>query len=207
MALPRLADILPDFGGGAQFMRADMMSPQAVMAPEPVHVRDVEAEIAAAVEAARQEVEERLARQHAEEIIEIERRHAAEFDKVRAEFATGAGERIAGALSAMERQVTDRVMSSCARVLGQFMGDALKERSLESLEGAIRRAIRDNDSVRIAISGPHSLYEPIAAALGKDAGRIEFSESTGFDITVTVGDRIFETRLGEWSTSVEEILA
>ncbi len=205
-----LVDVLPDFGevASATFMHSAVhAAPESDHLPELEPAPDVDSIVAEAVDRAVRETEERLALAQAEGLIEVERRHAAELDALRKELGEKAGHRIADQFAEAERRMTELVMAGCARTLGQVMGDALKERSLEALAKAIRNAVRDDDAVRVRVSGPQSLYEPLLASLGTLAGRLDFDERPGFDAAVTIGDHVIETRIGEWAAAVEEILA
>lgn len=211
MARALLVDVLPDFGEVASAAFVHSATDPSLESVDHFDTEaappDVDALIATAVEKGIRETEERLALAQAEGLIEVERRHAAELDALRAELGDKAGRRIAEQFAALERQVTELVLAGCARTLGQVMGDALKDRSLDALAKAIRNAVRDDDAIRIRITAPQSLYEPLASALDTLAARIEFEERPGFDAIVNIGEHVIETRMGEWATAVEEILA
>jgi len=61
--------------------------------------------------------------------------------------------------------------------------------------------------VRIGVRGPLSLFEPLSAALGSRAANLDFTEASGFDLTVTIDETVFETRIAEWSASLSEVLS
>ena len=62
-------------------------------------------------------------------------------------------------------------------------------------------------AVRIGVRGPLSLFETLQAALGSRAANLDFVEAPGFDLTVTIDEAVFETRMAEWSATLSEALS
>ena len=62
-------------------------------------------------------------------------------------------------------------------------------------------------AARIGVRGPLSLFEPLKAALGSRAANLDFAEAPGFDLTVSIDETVFETRIAEWSASLSEVLS
>lgn len=204
MARAQLADLLQDFGARPHAPARLSAAPSSGAAAP---AQDIDAILREAVAAAEAELALRLAGEHEAALAQAQQRHAAELDALQAGFAAQAAERIAGEMSRVEERVTELTLAATARILSQLMGDALKERSLAALGDVIRRALRDDDAVRIEVRGPRSIYEPLLAALGDRAAQLHYEETSGFDLTVAIGERLFETRLGEWAGLVGETLA
>ena len=61
--------------------------------------------------------------------------------------------------------------------------------------------------MRIAVRGPLSLFETLKASLGPRAANLDFIEAPGFDLTVTIDEAVFETRMAEWSATLSEVLS
>ncbi|BAB49939.1 mlr2930 [Mesorhizobium japonicum MAFF 303099] len=110
-------------------------------------------------------------------------------------------------IDAMETRVTDLVAATVARIIGGVVSDDLQKRSLEALAGAVREAVGDGEAVRIAVRGPLSLFETLKASLGPRAANLDFIEAPGFDLTVTIDEAVFETRIAEWSATLSEVLS
>ena len=91
-------------------------------------------------------------------------------------------------------------------MLAAILSDDLQKRSLDELQRVIRNALTDNEAVGIRIHGPLSLFEAVKPALGKRAEQIAYVESAGFDLTVTIDESIFQTRMAEWSEALTEVL-
>ncbi|TIU24661.1 MAG: hypothetical protein E5W38_30465, partial [Mesorhizobium sp.] len=87
------------------------------------------------------------------------------------------------------------------------VSDDLQKRSLDALTRTIGAAVADSEAVRIGVRGPLSLFEPLKAALGDRAANLDFTEAPGFDLTVTIDETVFETRIAEWSASLSEVLS
>ncbi|RUW95780.1 hypothetical protein EN851_11830 [Mesorhizobium sp. M8A.F.Ca.ET.208.01.1.1] len=201
-----LFDLLPDFGARAQ--RASQPQPAAEHMPEaaapPADIGTLIAEAVAQAEAA---LGERLAATH-QAALEAERQANAEEARAFLDsFGGDVGKAVSSRLDAMEARVTDLVGATVARVIGGVVSDDLRKRSLEALAGAIREAVRDGEAVRIAVRGPLSLFETLKASLGPRAENLDFIEAPGFDLTVTIDEAVFETRMAEWSATLSEVLS
>jgi hypothetical protein len=203
-----LFDLLPDFGARTQ--RADQ--PWAAVDPQhkpeaPSPQADIGTLIAEAVVQAEAALEARLSSAH-EAALEAERQANAEEARV---FLAGLGDDIGKAISlridATEARVTDLVVATVARIIGGIVSDDLQKRSLEALSSAVREAVGDSEAVRIAVSGPLSLFETLKASLGPRAANLDFVETPGFDLTVAIDEAVFETRMAEWSTTLSEVLS
>jgi hypothetical protein len=211
MASAALFDLLPDFGSlaprtdQAATLRdaAHMPAAPAPLAPQ----ADIGVLIAEAVADAEAALESRLAVAH-QAALEAERQ--ASDDAARAfleSFGGDLGAAMAARIEAMEQRVAELAGSTVARIIGGLLNDDLQERSLQALSRAIGAAVADNEAVRIGVRGPLSLFEPLKAALGSRAANLDFTEAPGFDLTVSIDETVFETRIAEWSASLSEVLS
>ncbi|MEO4001564.1 hypothetical protein [Mesorhizobium sp. CAU 1732] len=168
---------------------------------------DIDSLVADAVAQAEAALTERLEREHAD-MLQIERdRHAEELMEFQKNFAEEASIRIQAGIEEMEARIVDLTSAVTARILGSLLTDDMRERSLERLSEIIREALHDDEAVRIRVKGSMPLYEALKMKLPAHADQFDFSESAGFDLSVTIDDSVFETRLAEWSTALSEVLA
>lgn len=182
----------------------DLPAFEDVPAFEPV---DTEALIAEAVAAAEAALTERLAQEHAD-ALQVERdRHAEELAELQAQFAQEAGEKIDAALDAMETRIIELTGAVTARILGVVLTDDIRERSIERLAEIVRKALTDDEAVRIHVRGSLPLFDALKTKLPRYAEQFDFAESTNFDLSVTIDDSVFETRLAEWSSLLAETLS
>jgi hypothetical protein len=211
MASAALFDLLPDFGSlaprtdQAATLRDAAHMPAAPAPPAPQ--ADIGVLIAEAVADAEAALESRLAVAH-QAALEAERQ--ASDDAARAfleSFGGDLGAAMAARIEAMEQRVAELAGSTVARIIGGLLNDDLQERSLQALSRAIGAAVADNEAVRIGVRGPLSLFEPLKAALGSRAANLDFTEAPGFDLTVSIDETVFETRIAEWSASLSEVLS
>jgi hypothetical protein len=207
MGANALFDLLPDFG--ARPARVEPASSARPMrpVPEPPPAVDVDALIAAAVTRAEAELSARLGAAHQAEREAESEAHAAETKALLASLGDDLGRTIGAHLEALEGRVTDLVGSQAARILGTLLADDLQQRSLVALASTVRETIGDAEAVRVRVSGPLSLYETLREALGPRGKNLDFVEAPGFDLTVTIDDAVFETRMAEWSQALSEILS
>lgn len=213
-----LAAALKDFGA-PQLAAAEAFAAPAADFPEGpefdpptadlpvVEQVDTEALIAEAVASAEAVLEERLAQEHAD-TLQLERdRHAEELAEFQQRFAEEACEKIATAIEEMESRIVALTSAVAARILGGILTEELRDRSIARLAAHIRDALADGEAARIRIRGSQPLYEALKAKLPGHAEQFDFAEGVGFDLSVTIDDSIFETRLAEWSSALAEALA
>ena len=208
-----LSDFLPDFAARLHHPddpEADREQPQKLQeTPAPVAQpkTDLDALIRDEVAKAEAQVTERLSAIY-EATLQAEREnHAAELDRVRAELGSKAGAAISSRLDEMETEVGLLATSLTARIISGLLTEDIQKRSLESLSRSILDAMHDREAVRIQVRGPQSLFEPLRTALGERAGNLQFIETPGFDLTVSIDGNLFETRLSEWSSALSGALS
>ncbi|MBZ9848680.1 hypothetical protein LB565_11875 [Mesorhizobium sp. CA14] len=208
MASAALFDLLPDFGSrtsAASQAPKDRDIQHMPAAPTPQ--ADIGALIAEAVADAEAALEARLALSH-QAALDAERQANDEAAKAFLEsFGGDLGAAVATRIEAMERRVVELAGATVARIVGGLLSDDLQQRSLQALSQAIDAAVADSEAVRIGVRGPLSLFEPLKAALGPRAANLDFTEAPGFDLTVTIDETVFETRIAEWSASLSEVLS
>ncbi|CDX31906.1 conserved hypothetical protein [Mesorhizobium sp. SOD10] len=209
MASAALFDLLPDFGsrtphaGQPPKDRGDVQQMPAAPAPQ----ADIGALIAEAVADAEAALEARLALSH-QAALDAERQANDEAAKAFLEsFGGDLGAAVATRIEAMEQRVAELAGATIARIVGGFLSDDLRQRSLQALSQAISAAVADSEAVRIGVRGPLSLFEPLKVALGSRAANLDFTEAPGFDLTVTIDETVFETRIAEWSACLSEVLS
>ncbi|WP_421916491.1 hypothetical protein [Mesorhizobium sp.] len=203
-----LFDLLPDFGARAQHG----VQPRSADEPDhkpaaPAPQADIGALIAEAVTQAEAELEERLTAAH-REALEAERQANADEAKAFLEsLGDDVGKAVALRIDMMEARVTELVGATVARVVGGIVSEDIQKRSLEALARSVREAVDDSEAVRIGVRGPPSLFETLRTALGQRAANLDFVEAPGFDLTVTINEAVFETRMAEWSATLSEALS
>lgn len=206
-----LVDVLQDFGASA---RQPSRATERVPAPKPEEPHPPALapglqpdRIAQAVAQAEAALAERLNAEHAEAIAARESRHAAEIQQMQTEFGEHVGRLVGARLAELESRVVGLTSSVVARILGVALSDDVKQGAIDELGRSIIAAIGDREAVRIRVRGPVSLYEALKPGLGRFAERVEFGEAAGFDLTVSVDNTLFETRMAEWSAALSEVLA
>ncbi|TKT77492.1 hypothetical protein [Aquamicrobium sp. LC103] len=214
MARRALADALVDFAAAPPLAPAPVpyslgeFGPGSGMEnPEPVELPDIDGMIAAAVTEAEAALAERLSQEHAEALEAQRERHAAELAELTNQLAAEASARVASRIQEMEERIVELTTSVTARILGMTLTEELRDRSIESLGRTIHDALLDDEAVRIKVRGPVTLYEALKAAMPAHAGHLDFAESPGMDLSVSIDGTIFETRLADWRESLAEALS
>lgn len=215
MQAPALADVLEDFGYRRPaapeilpFAFGDMPSSPG-MVPEPAAVGpDIEELIRAEVEKAEHDLAERLGAEHEAALAAERERHAAEIDALHRQFGETIGTAVAGEMARVQETVTALITSVTARILGPVLTADLHRRSIAALAATVREAMQDDESIRVRVAGSPALYEALCAAVGDKVAHVfDFTESPATDLTVRIDERLFETRLSEWSAAMEETLS
>ncbi|KRB19300.1 MULTISPECIES: hypothetical protein [Mesorhizobium] len=207
MASAALFDLLPDFGTRAPRVSQPQATSEHKLEASAPPQADIGTLIAEAVAQAEATLAERLVAAH-DAALEAERQANAEEARIFLESLGGdIGNAVSTRIDAMEARVTGLVAATVARIIGGVVSDDLQKRSLEALAGAVREAVGDGEAVRIAVRGPLSLFETLKASLGPRAANLDFIEAPGFDLTVTIDEAVFETRMAEWSATLSEVLS
>jgi hypothetical protein len=203
-----LFDVLTDFGSATRRPLADPMEPVIVdPVEEAVQAFDYAAALAGGIAEAEAALAERLAAEYGASIAEMESRHAAELASIQADLGKQAAAIVNERLDAMREQISASTAAIAARVLGTMVTDDLSRRSIEALAVTIGAALEDREAVRIRVRGAPALCEALHDAMGARADQVDFAPGEGFDLTVTIDESILETRLGEWSHALTEVLA
>ncbi|WP_157016389.1 hypothetical protein [Mesorhizobium xinjiangense] len=168
---------------------------------------DVDALVAEAVTAAEAALTESL-NAEAEEALAAEReRHAAALAAVQEQFSAETSEKLLERLNEMESRLADLTTTIVARLLTPVLGGEAQTRAVERLATLIGEAVRDSDAVRIQVQGSASLCEALRQRAETWTASIEFSETGDHDLTVTVDENVYQTRLGAWSEAISEAVA
>lgn len=219
MAVHPLARALKDFGAPPAEMESFTPAP-AFPAPDANFsaMPDVpefpmpdtgadEARLEEAVAQAEAALRERLEQEHAE-ALQIERdRHAEEIAELHVRFADETADRIKASLDDMEQRLIELTSTVAARILGVVLTEDVRQRSVERLSGLIADALGDAEAVRVRVRGSLPLFETLKEKLPDYADRLDYAEGPGVDLSVTIDDSVFETRLAEWSAALAEVMA
>ena len=208
MASPAIADLLTDFAPARGRVAASLpQAPARASALEPAPEKpNVEAIVAQAVARAERETAERLELTHREAPQAEREAHARELEALNVRQGEELAARITAAMQEAERQLISVSSEAAARVLSHFLSEQIVGRAVAELARTIRIAVADADGLRIRVRGPQSLFLPLEAAMGDLSKYLEFTESPGADLTVTVNETLFETRLADWSTALSEVM-
>lgn len=213
-----LANALKDFSETAPARHESFVDvpsfpamPEVELPPMPelpeVEPVDVDALIAEAVAAAEQQLAERLAEEHAASLQAERDRHAQDIAELHQQFADETSTKVLAGIEEMEQRLVELTGSVAARILGNFLTEDIRNRSLQKLADLINTALTDGESVRIRAQGSLPFFQALQEKLPTYADQLAFTESPNFDLTVTIDDSVYETRLAEWSSVLAEALA
>ncbi len=212
MASTMLSNALRDFGAKPppQARGPNIEARQAPPALSRAPFADADrraAEIAEAVADAETRLAERLHAEHERQLDAEREAHQSELARLRDEFSSEAAREIAAKLDTLEERLVEVTSSVVARLLAVVMTEHVQKRSLEALARSIHDALADKEAVTIRVTGPVSLYESLQELLGPLAEKLMHVESTDVDLTVSFDERVYETRLAEWSEALSEAVA
>ncbi len=201
-----LVDALPDFGPrfAPRAAAPSVVAPVAVQSEPAI---DIEKLVAAEIAQAEAALAERLQALHNAEIEALETAHHDQAEQLAHQLGAQAAAAIARAFDDAERRLLSHLDAAASRVLSAFLGDELQKRAVDALARTVAATLADRDAVRVRVSGPLHLSEPLANALGARAAQMEFTEAPGLDLAVDIDGNLIETRLSEWSAAIAETLA
>lgn len=213
-----LANALKDFGEAAPAASEAFLDtrsfpalPEMNLEPMPtfpaVEPVDVDALIAEAVAAAEEQLSDKLAGEHAASLQAERDRHEQDIAELHQQFAEEASTKVLAAVVEMEERLVELTGSVTARILGNFLTEDIRTRSLQKLADLIKDALTDGETARIRAQGSLSFFQALTDRLPGYADQLAFTESPNFDLTVTIDDSVYETRLAEWSAALAEALA
>lgn len=213
-----LANALKDFGEAAPAASETFLDtrsfpalPEMSLEPMPtfpaVEPVDVDALIAEAVAAAEEQLSDKLGGEHAASLQAERDRHERDIAELHQQFAEEASTKVLAAVVEMEERLVELTGSVTARILGNFLTEDIRTRSLQKLADLIKDALTDGETVRIRAQGSLSFFQALTDRLPGYADQLAFTESPNFDLTVTIDDSVYETRLAEWSAALAEALA
>jgi hypothetical protein len=212
MSVIALAAALQDFGA-RRFAESFEMPPRPALEivaasppPPDFDAPEYQERLREEVERAETALEARLAEEH-QAAFEAERQgHAEQVARLIATIGADAGSTIAEKFAEMENRIGELVTAATARILGGLLSEDVERRSLEELARIVRDAVGDRDAVRVQVRGPQSMFEALSAAVADRAKNLDFTEASGFDLSVEIDGNIIETRLSEWSAAISGIL-
>lgn len=205
MSIAALFERLTDFAPQAQ-RETDTAEPAAPAYPKAVPDLDIPAMIAAAVALAEAELTEKLSAEQ-QAALEAERqRHSAEIEALVARLGAETGAALSIRMAEMEARLVELTTDAAARIVAGLVSDDIRKRSIDALAKAILAALEDREAVRVKVSGPQLMFEALAEALGDRRDSVDFTETSRFDLSASIDDNLFETRLGEWSAALSETL-
>lgn len=210
MRTQALSDALPDFGAASLAPRAPRPArPQPAAEPRGSATSDAEwqARLDRAVADTEARIAASLTERHEAELERLAETHRAEMEGLSQDFASTMGATIAARLQELEDRVVDLTATSAARLLSGVLSEDLGRKSVDRMVKVMRSALQDSDAVKIVVRGPASLYEPLRAAMGTSSERMRFVEAPGADLSVSIDETVYETRLAEWSGALSEVIA
>jgi len=211
MALSALADALTDFGSARrQFPPAPAAMPvvarQVPTAAAPSVAEDITARIAIEVARAQAELSERLTSDHAEALARERASHAQAIADLTHRQGEELGRLVSEGMETIVTRLVDTTAETVARILALTLSEEMQKRALDALADTLRATLDREAPLRIRISGPRTLYEPLAGAMGDLAVRLDYRETDAFDLTVEFDERVLETRLAEWRETLAQVM-
>jgi hypothetical protein len=166
---------------------------------------DVEAERAAAYEAGRRAaLAEAEARLEEELRLQDERRHhalAALTERYEGEIKAA----IPSRFEALAAKLGEEISAQVAEILAPLVEKAVVERMVGRFAKVVAEAV--SEGAAVTVSGPHSLFDKLAAdpaLAGVDLKHIATDE---IDLSIETGSTLIATRLEAWTAELREALS
>ncbi len=168
----------------------------------PAHVGEPSEEAAETIDAAyARGCEEGAAAAHAENEAALTEAHAASearLAEMRAQWAAEEGARLAEEMRTAIAALGDSIRSAVGEVLGPFLEEAVRRRSVETLAQSLCDLLSSGEHETFSVSGPKDLLESLRLTLGDSAAAMTFEANEEIDVRVVADRTVIETQLGTW---------
>jgi len=151
---------------------------------------------------AREEARVELERVRAEDRADFELRLAG----ARQRWAEETGDRLAERMTAALDALPAAFAAPLARVLGPFLGKAVRQRAVDELSETVLALLHGGRHVALSVSGPRDLVERLSDGLAAYPHAVEISDEAP-DVRVAIDDTIVETQIGAWIARLQAALA
>jgi len=199
MAASAFSTHLPHFRIGA-FAGADLAGLRPLGGPAPAADDDYAAiarareEAVSATQVAFEAVRARDLEAYEQRLADSERRFAEKIADV-----------LAGTLAEGLAALEARLSVQMARVLGRFLGSAVRDRALGELSETVQALVTTAGATRLRVTGPEALVARFGETIASLKIPVEVVVDPAVaDVTVTLDDTIVETRIAAWMDRVAE---
>jgi hypothetical protein len=135
-----------------------------------------------------------------------ERIHSAiRLGEERAKWSDQQAVSIVNGFTAACRELETNVASSVARILQQFLADAVRDKAVEALVQQISGLMSNSSPPVFRISGPSDLLELVKAQLDPAKRMsIEYQVADALEIRVVADQTVIETQMSAWVERLKE---
>ncbi len=204
-----LADFLPIFGlgqAGALVAAYDAdFDGQGEGGPARLAADEAEQRIAAARIEVQAEAAAALDAALAEQAAALEARHEARLAEARRGWASEQGVALVEALSAGLDRLEASLAESLVHVLEPFFEAATRARATADLRQALADLMAQGQGATVKVRGPADLVDPLRSAFTGKAGLV-FEEASVAEVTVECDDTTIRSQLQAWADTLHAYL-
>lgn len=202
-----LAEALPDFGPASKAHSHTGFEDAGTEHVGPgIQPHDAASALEERVAAAETALRTSLAAEHEAALAAERELHAVQLHTLQEELGEKTGALIAQKVAELEGHLVELTSSVTARILGIALTEDLQRRAIAALATTITEVLADREALRIGVRGAPHMFEALKGALGARADHLDFSESGDLDLTLSIDDKLYETRLAEWSAALAGVL-
>lgn len=204
--------LLKDFGAPDRPQRGQRSLPGATRsddrAPAPIApVVDVEAVRVAAYEEGWRAAAEECAAHSAAEAAAREKAHEEALAALARRHEEEVAGHVAQAVAALLPGAVGQVSDLLAGILAPLLTEDLTSRMLEAFAADLSRALGEERTASVRVSGPRALFDRLAARLEGSGVALLHVEAEAVDLSFEVDGTTVETRLSAWTRALSEALS
>ncbi len=200
-----LRKALPDFGAEPVRLAAEPPARSAPVVPT-VPACEVEALVAERIAHAEAVLRAAMEADHLRIVEGMCEEHEAALADLTAQFGNDSLERITAGFVALETRLGQAIPAQVGRLLAPFLSAQQTGLATDTLTRAILDAMREPNGVRLSAQGSRVLWDALAPRLEAANIACEWREEPGFDLIVSAGERLWQTRLGDWFVGMDAAL-
>ncbi|MTI16773.1 hypothetical protein E1162_05935 [Rhodobacteraceae bacterium RKSG542] len=131
-------------------------------------------------------------------IEEMRKEMEAALVKGEQEWKMQQGQELRTAVTASLQNIEVRVAESVAAILVPFLDEQSRHMAVGALSEVLKRHLSASKEPILEVSGPRSLFDLFQEKLGANAPAMDYVESSGVDLNVSVGNMNLSTGLEQW---------
>lgn len=132
--------------------------------------------------------------------------HETQIAEIRAAHAAEIAALTVDAIGAMEARIEHAMEKHLVSILGGLMSADHRSASIAAFTRQVTDMVRDDQSVKLRISGPPHFLDAVGERLGEAGDRYVLVPAETMELEAVIDESILSTRFAEWHAALEQVL-